>query len=228
MPATILNIWDTELAYNHTTLAEQVQARPAQPVRPDGAEPLWGVYLVNPADGGHGIHMFPHSTFEWRAAEYGIDPDDLETLLDVILHEPYIPDPSDSLAWDDPAAATVLKATRGLPTCWTPGVSDADRLAAHLERIRHVKQHAVGLKTIARADRQGALDFVGARRVAPADPLDPIRTQTRLDPVRVASRKLAVDWQRSSDHGGSLAFQAKPPATFVSPVKAAQQEGWAA
>ncbi|PZG42019.1 hypothetical protein C1I98_20360 [Spongiactinospora gelatinilytica] len=146
----------------------------------------------------------------------------------MILHEPYIPDPDDALVWDDPAAVTILKATRGLPTCWTPGVSDSDRLAAHLERISQVKQHAVRLDAASHTDRQAALDFAGARRVAPADPLDPIRTQTRLDPVRVASRRLAVEWQRSSGYGAPLAFQAKPPATFVSATRAARREGEAA
>lgn len=35
-------------------------------------------------------HMFPASTLAWRAAEYGIDPSDSQTLLDVVLHEPHM------------------------------------------------------------------------------------------------------------------------------------------
>lgn len=40
-----------------------------------------------------GRHVFPDDTMEWRAAEYGIDPADTETLLDMVLWEPHLPDP---------------------------------------------------------------------------------------------------------------------------------------
>jgi hypothetical protein len=36
------------------------------------------------------IHIFPQDTLEWRAAEYGIDPTDTNTLLDIVLAEPYL------------------------------------------------------------------------------------------------------------------------------------------
>lgn len=35
------------------------------------------------------LHVFPPDTLEWRAAEYGIDPTDLDTLLDIVLNEPF-------------------------------------------------------------------------------------------------------------------------------------------
>ena len=35
-------------------------------------------------------HVFPKDTLEWRAAEYGIDPADTQTLLDIVLFEPHI------------------------------------------------------------------------------------------------------------------------------------------
>ncbi|MFI6813287.1 hypothetical protein ACIBG7_12785 [Nonomuraea sp. NPDC050328] len=211
-----LHIWDAELGYSHTTLARQVETSEHQPIIPDGAEPMWGVYFVQPDTAMHGTHSFPHVTFEWRAAEYGIDPEDVDTLLDVILYEPYIPNPDDALAWQQPETAKILAATRGLPTCWTPGVPDHERLAAHQERLRQVKLHRLTLEPAARTDRQGALEFVGSRRMAPTDPLDPIRSQTRLDPVRVAARRLAVDWQRETQgYGAPATFTLKPPATFA-------------
>lgn len=37
-----------------------------------------------------GVHVFPHDTLEWRAAEYGIDPTDTNTLMDIVLAEPYL------------------------------------------------------------------------------------------------------------------------------------------
>lgn len=36
------------------------------------------------------VHLLPVDTLEWRAAEYGIDPADTATLLDIVLAEPYL------------------------------------------------------------------------------------------------------------------------------------------
>ncbi|QFY09652.1 hypothetical protein GBF35_26020 [Nonomuraea phyllanthi] len=176
---------------------------------PLGAEPLWGVAVVK-TDGSRFLKTFPHSTLEWRAAEYGIDPDDKDTLLDVILHESYIPREDDPLTRMDPASAKVLSATRGTPDCWTPGVSDKDRLDAHLNRIAAVKKYRVRLDPASVADRQGALTYVGSRRIAPADPLDPIRA-AQLDPIRVEARRLAVEWARSAGTMQEPNFLFKPP-----------------
>lgn len=38
------------------------------------------------------IHFMPLDTLEWRAAEYGIDPADTATLLDIVLAEPHLSD----------------------------------------------------------------------------------------------------------------------------------------
>lgn len=35
-------------------------------------------------------HVVPKDILEWRAAEYGIDPNDYDTLFDIIIAEPYI------------------------------------------------------------------------------------------------------------------------------------------
>lgn len=210
----IRTIWDVELGYSFTSLMGSIGLEVPETVvnEGDGAEPMWGISQVLP-DESTVLHVLPHSTFEWRCAEYGIDPDDLDTLLDVVLHEPWIPHSGDALAWADPATAAVLADTASLPTCWTPGVPDADRLAAHLTRISAVKQHIVELQPATRADRQAALVYVGSDRTADADPLDPIRTRTRLDPVRVAGRRLAV--QRVRDPYAPPTFEVKPPATFI-------------
>lgn len=37
-----------------------------------------------------GGHCFPKDIFEWRAAEYGIDPSDMDTLIDIVLSEPFL------------------------------------------------------------------------------------------------------------------------------------------
>jgi len=56
-------------------------------------QPLWIVDGVQHHDDGTSIrlrHVFPLDTLEWRAAEYGIDPADTATLLDIVLAEPYL------------------------------------------------------------------------------------------------------------------------------------------
>lgn len=202
--------WDAELSYGPVYFSQKDAVR----ANPMGAEPLWGVAVVK-EDDSRFLKTFPHSTLEWRSAEYGVDHEDVDTLLDIILHESYIPREDDPLALMDPASSRILAATRGTPVCWTPGVSDKDRLDAHLNRIAAVKKYRVRLEPASVDDRQGALTYVGSRRVAPADPLDPIRA-AQLDPIRVESRRLAVEWARST---GGMAqepnFSLKPPDAFM-------------
>ncbi|MEU1883441.1 hypothetical protein ABZ470_39560 [Streptosporangium sp. NPDC020072] len=206
----IWTIWDVELSYGHTDFPATGDA--AQ-VLASGGEPVWGVYEVGEDTTAYGISAVPHSLLEWRSAEYDIDPADLDTLIDVALHERFIPHPADALAWADEQAGRVLQASADLPTCWTPGVSGTDRRQAHLERVRLVKDHLVRLEAASRADRQGALAFVGSARVAPPDPLQPMREGIQLDPARVEAKKLAVAWKRA--RGDLPAAAVKPPATFM-------------
>lgn len=209
MPLTTWTLWDSELSYGPVYHSQKDAVR----ANPMGAEPLWGVAVVK-SDGSRFLKTFPHSTLEWRSAEYGIDPDDKDTLLDVVLHEDYIPREDDPLALMDPTSAKVLAVTRGMPTCWTPNVSDKDRLDAHLTRIAAVKKYRLRLEPASVEDRQGALAYVGSSRIAPADPLDPIRA-TQLDPIRVEARRLAVTWARSAGTVPRPDFLLKPPDAFM-------------
>lgn len=61
--------------------------RPQDPKLPPGE--FWSVIFKN-SDGIQQEHRFSHETLLWRAAEYGIDPADSVTLLDIVLHEPHI------------------------------------------------------------------------------------------------------------------------------------------
>lgn len=36
------------------------------------------------------LFMLPYDAMEWRAAEYGIDPSDVDTLLDIVVTEPFM------------------------------------------------------------------------------------------------------------------------------------------
>ncbi|GAA0403146.1 hypothetical protein GCM10009530_63920 [Microbispora corallina] len=214
----VVQLWDAELGYTAAALESRPDGGQVQidPSTIGGAEPLWGLWATN-AGGSPGVMIMPHSIFEWRSAEYGIDPDDWDTLFDVILHHAAVPNPGDPMALMDPGAAAVLEATHGLPTVFTPGVSEADRLAAARERVRLVKQHILRVEPAPRKDRQGALDFVGSKRRAPADPLAPIKTQARIDPIRVAGKRAFLDWHRaSSTRVTRPRYGLVPPATFVS------------
>ncbi|MCP2359716.1 hypothetical protein HD597_006736 [Nonomuraea thailandensis] len=208
-----MTTWDAELAYSHTYMRPGAEAADGSP---DGAaEPLWGIYLVNAA-GEDGVQAFPHSAFEWRAAENGLDPDDVATLLDVILHEGAVPSRNDALVHDDPAALAVLQETYGLPGVFTPGVADETRRQACLARIAAVKRHRLLITAAPQTDRQGALEYVGSSRIAPVDPLAPIKELTRIDPVRVAGKRAFLDWVRAtSEDPARPSFFVKPPATFV-------------
>lgn len=57
-----------------------------------GGRPCW-VVRQRRGDGGDHAHVFPPETLAWRAIEYGIDPADTDTLLELILHEPHMASP---------------------------------------------------------------------------------------------------------------------------------------
>jgi hypothetical protein len=97
----------------------------------------WLVHKVAPNGGGHG-HAFPPETLAWRAAEYGLD--DVDEILDIILHEPYLPDEPDR---DDAALrAGLVTSTRpdAEPITLFNAASTAEALAAHRLRIADVKE----------------------------------------------------------------------------------------
>ncbi|WP_406444575.1 hypothetical protein OHB14_36790 [Streptomyces sp. NBC_01613] len=67
-------------------MAPRVRTVESVEERRHGDTDCW--HVVTRAADGHGLtHVFPKVTLEWRAAEYGIDPADVDTLLDVVLHE---------------------------------------------------------------------------------------------------------------------------------------------
>lgn len=100
--------------------------------------------VVTRATGDTGItHVFPKATLEWRAAEYGIDPDDVDTLLDVVLHEQLLDE------------ATAGAAVRSLASAR----STADARQAHVSRLAGVKSgHRIDL-----GGKDSPLDVIRAR-----------------------------------------------------------------
>lgn len=116
----------------------------------EGVTPCWRVRTINPA-GATAEHIFPKSTLAWRAAEYGLDPADTELLVDIILHEPFLPDLDDPDEADkDPAAKAGMtvpaREARGrvrkgdpVPVRLRNADNIADARAAHLMRIDAIK-----------------------------------------------------------------------------------------
>lgn len=81
----------------------------------------WRLAMTRP-DGLMHLTVFPVSTPTWRIAEYGFDPNDLDTILDIIIHEQFM----DFGLPDD------------LPTLSTAKHQQEAR-EAHIERIRRLK-----------------------------------------------------------------------------------------
>lgn len=56
---------------------------------------LWmlGLLVENGEQSKRILHAMPEETLENIAVEYGLDPDDFDTLLDVVLYLPYVADP---------------------------------------------------------------------------------------------------------------------------------------
>lgn len=73
------------------------------PVRTD----CWEVHIQRD-DGAKGVHMMPKSTLDFRAAEYGVDPTDVDTLMTMILHEPYMVDEEPTAQNPTPLAPLLL------------------------------------------------------------------------------------------------------------------------
>ena len=90
-----------------------------------GETQCWQVILRKPDGNNHAVVM-PAMTLDWRAAEYGIDPMDVDTLLTVILHEPWMP------MIDDGGGSRY--ADTG-PDLWTADTTTAAR-DAHLARVQ--------------------------------------------------------------------------------------------
>ncbi|GAA2895634.1 hypothetical protein GCM10020220_102120 [Nonomuraea rubra] len=215
MTPNVVQAWDAELGYSHVHLANRPPGGPVEiPSGTTGGEPVWGVWTVNPI-GQEGVWFIQHSMLEWRSSAYGIDPDDVETLLDVCFHEWFFPNPNDPLIVHDEVATQILRETRDLPSVWTPGVSDEARRDAHLEKIRLVKERVArgGGGAQARSAGRSALCRVRAR-VAPIRPAGadqgphPART-----PFALPGRSNTWSGRRATADGPvTPTFELKPPA----------------
>ncbi len=173
-------------------MEEQTVVAVSEDVTGAGME-LWRVRFQRP-DGNFREHIFPKMTLDARAAEYGIDPDDVDTLLDVILAEPFIPHPGDPRNHaDDPAAKAghrvkatspigAVKKGQQVPAWLFNADSTEQAREAHLARVAHCRANTV---RIARPK--------GARA---SDPLDVIRAAHTPDHDLIATIADNVEGER--------------------------------
>ena len=145
-----------------------------------GVTDVWRVITRYPS--GDGVtHIFPTATLDWRAAEYGIDPSDVDTLLEVVLHEPHLPvtvDNTGATRYDDNG-----------PDLWTAENTDAAR-EAHLARVKTCPVR------------------IGVRGVAA---LDSIRTGYVPDLDRIRTMRETVDTNRWLKKYGDLPARPADP-----------------
>jgi hypothetical protein len=138
---------------------------------------LYDVTLDDGAVTGHG-HSIPKITLEWRAAEYNLDPvEDFETILDIVLTEPYIA--------SDEQVGTV------------PGEELYDAPDIATARARHVSRCARA-KLACRLSTRKAANATAAKGDQPANPLDLIRRTAVIDPLVVEVKKEHVRRSRES------------------------------
>ena len=175
-------------------MAEELQVLSAEEFTDGLSTPCWLVRMKN-GEGATVAHLFPQETLEWRSAEYGID--DVDELLDIVLHEPFQP-PKDA------SAAAELGIARDASPTLFEAESTSEARDNHRARIARAK-----------AER--------ARVVAPKgkgvkDPLDVIRNKHGIDPARKRAKQELVDEHRWTKKYGELPAK-KTPTTKTREVR---------
>lgn len=153
----------------------------------------WAVAMTRPDGAKHG-YVFPKFTFEQRAAEYGFDPADIETLLDVVMHEQFVHSPGGEI--EDAAAAQGMlspalvsngMARKGqmVPTDLFNAPTIKHAREAHLARVAHAKKTRGRVHPPAKGP----------------DPLDQIRAEHGITKAGIAARTREVDLHRRALRG---------------------------
>lgn len=158
---------------------------------------LWRVTSLKP-DGTNHCHVFPKTTMESRAAEYGIDPSDVDTLLDIVLHEPYMVDPTNPRydATDDPAIKAGLMGTakRFKHNMLTGAVvRPGDQIAAHCFNTDETTARQAHLLRVEACKRDRV------KIVDPDGKLNAIRSDNRIDAKRVQAYKRQIQAIRNDE-----------------------------
>jgi hypothetical protein len=153
----------------------------------------WAVVMTRP-DGSKHAYVFPKFTLGQRAAEYGFDPADIETLLDVVMHEQFVHSPGGEI--EDPAAAQGMlspalissgMARKGqlVPTDLFNAPTIKHAREAHLARVAHAKQTRGRVHPPSKGP----------------DPLDQIRAEHGITKAGIATAAHEVDLHRRALRG---------------------------
>lgn len=143
----------------------------------------WFVRTLKMMDSGEeeeSCHTLPLDTMEWRAAEYGIDPSDVETLLDIVLVEPYL-----------------------TPGEWSEGFRLGDAPTIEVARQDHIARIAKAKLRLRISTRKIDPEARAARsEAAPGDPLptnflDRLRYESPMDPEIILIKESNVREHRS-------------------------------
>jgi hypothetical protein len=134
----------------------------------------WELHVLRP-DQSKWLHIINKVTFDWRAAEYGVDPADVDTLLDICMHERHIPT-RDQEQLDPKLAA------KAVPWLYEAD-NTADALKYHMTRLR-----AAPIQYSIKGNKA----------------LDPIRQSHKPNHDRIKQIKEAVDTHRWTTRYGEL------------------------
>lgn len=182
----------------------------------------WVIGLRRP-DGAEGTHTIPAEAFASRAAEYWAedeDPPTVDQLLDIMLHEPYIPAEEAPVhrtaetvliatadGVEEPAAQARTAGGKQRVTVHNARNHDEAR-TAHLERIDAAKQR------VRIVSPKPVTPLAGGRQAvkqASADPLDVIRERATINPAQVAEIRRVIHQAREhAARGDASALQGEP------------------
>lgn len=148
-----------------------------------GDIPIWRVVL-DKGDGTTHLQIMPQDILEWRAAEYDIDPTDVDTLFDIVIHEPFIDSWNDAAAaagMTSPAVRSTEFARKGeqVPTDLFNATTIEEAREAHLVRITDAKENRVSV-------------VIPQAKGRSVDPLEVIRRDHQARPEMIAAMKSDV------------------------------------
>lgn len=170
---------------------------------PNGVE-CW-IVMMRQSDGGLIPHYLPKFAIEQRIAEYDLDPTDIAGVLEILLHEPWVADPTEPRNHaNDPAAkrgmtTAALKAKGSIkvgdtvPIHLSNARDRATARQAHMHRIEEVKS------------RITINSGKGVGRLSPGDTTDPLQKIVDNHEVTeegVKARAQYVEWRLKVEHEG--------------------------
>lgn len=131
---------------------------------------------------------FPEDTLEWRVAEYDLDPNDKDTLIDILLYEHHLDDGIDP---DHPSSLA-------------HAVTVSEAREFHLSRIK-AKKGTGKVQTRKRAPNENAISRTRSPRLLlidsgddPDTPLDILKRELPIDPDLVEVKREHVRQQREA------------------------------